>query len=69
MSKWILIEIENQEIGNPDAYNTYEEAYREMKERYETVMEDGDNTSIADFYADIQSDLYNINWHIFEVKM
>ena len=69
ISKWILIEVENQGISEPDIYDTYEEAYKEMKRRYEATMEDSDKTNITDFYADIQSDLYNVDWRIFEVKM
>ena len=69
ISKWILIEVENQGISEPDIYDTYEEAYKEMKRRYEAVMEDSDKTNITDFYADIQSDSYNADWRIFEVKM
>ena len=69
ISKWILIEVENQGISEPDIYDTYEEAYKEMKRRYEAAMEDSDKTNITDFYADIQSDSYNVDWRIFEVKM
>ena len=69
ISKWILIEVENQGISEPDIYDTYEEAYKEMKRRYEAVMKDSDKTNITDFYADIQSDSYNVDWRIFEVKM
>lgn len=69
ISKWILIEVENQGISEPDIYDTYEEAYKEMKKRYEALMEDDDKTNITDFYADIQSDSYNVDWRIFEVKM
>ena len=69
ISKWILIEVENQGISEPDIYDTYEEAYKEMKRRYEAVMENSDKTNITDFYADIQSDSYNVDWRIFEVKM
>ena len=69
VSKWILIEVEIQGISEPDIYDTYEEAYKEMKRRYEAVMEDDDKTNITDFYADIQSDSYKVDWRIFEVKM
>ena len=30
MSKWILIEVENQNINEPDTYDSYIEAYDEM---------------------------------------
>lgn len=40
-----------------------------MKRRYEAVMEDNDKTNITDFYADIQSDSYNVDLRIFKVKM
>ena len=69
ISKWILIEVENQGISEPDIYDTYEEAYKETKRRYEAVMEDNDKTNITDFYADIQSDSYNVDLRIFKVKM
>ena len=69
ISKWILIEVENQNISEPDVYNTYEIAYGEMKRRYESLAESGYETNITDFYADIQSDSYNVDWRIFEVKM
>ena len=28
MSKWVLIEVENQNINEPDTYGSYKEAYR-----------------------------------------
>ena len=30
MSKWILIEVENQNINEPDTYDSYIEAYDDM---------------------------------------
>ena len=30
MRKWVLIEVENQNINEPDTYNSYKEAYKEM---------------------------------------
>lgn len=56
MSKWILIEVENQNINEPDTYNSYIEAYDEMKSRYENLVEEGDEASIDEYDASIQTD-------------
>lgn len=69
MSKWILIEVENQSINEPDTYGTYEEAYTEMKRRYEELVEEDDKASIHSDYACIQTDDYNADWKIYEVVM
>lgn len=68
MRKWILIEVENQNINEPDTYNSYKEAYKEMKKRYEILANDGDEASIGAYNASIQTDLYNIDWKIYEVN-
>lgn len=68
MSKWILIEVENQSINEPDTYNSYIEAYDEMKGRYENLVEEGDKASIDEYDANIQTDSYNIDWKIYEVE-
>ena len=68
MSKWILIEVENQSINEPDTYDSYIEAYDEMKGRYENLVEEGNESSIDEYDADIQTDSYNIDWKIYEVE-
>lgn len=68
MSKWILIEVENQNINEPDTYDSYIEAYDEMKSRYENLVEEGDEASIDEYDANIQTDSYNIDWKIYEVE-
>lgn len=68
MSKWILIEVENQNINEPDTYDSYIEAYDEMKGRYENLVEEGDESSIDEYDANIQTDSYNIDWKIYEVE-
>ena len=67
MNKWILIEVENQNINELDTYSSYIEAYDEMKSRYENLVEEGDSASISEFDANIQTDSYNIDWKIYEV--
>lgn len=67
MSKWVLIEVENQNINEPDTYSSYVEAYNEMKNRYGILVEDEDEASIGSHNASIQTDLYNIDWKIYEV--
>ncbi len=67
MSKWILIEVENQNINEPDTYNSYAEAYGEMKSRYESLAE-GDEASISEYDASIQTYSCSIDWKIYEVK-
>ena len=69
MSKWILIEVEDQIIACPDTYNTYEEAYAEMKRRYDSIVGEDDEARIENEYAYIQTDCYNADWLIYEVKM
>ena len=68
MRKWVLIEVENQNINEPDTYNSYKEAYKEMKKRYGILVKDGDEASIGSHNASIQTDLYNIDWKIYEVN-
>ncbi len=68
MSKWILIEVENQSINEPDTYDSYIEAYDEMKGRYENLVEEGNESSIDEYDANIQTDSYNIDWKIYEVE-
>lgn len=68
MKKWILFEVENQTINEPNTYNSYMEAFDEMKSRYENLIEEGDVSSIDDFDASIQADSYNIDWKIYEVE-
>lgn len=68
MSKWILIEVENQSINEPDTYDSYIEAYDEMKGRYENLVEEGNESSIDECDANIQTDSYNIDWKIYEVE-
>lgn len=67
MSKWVLIEVENQNINEPDTYGSYKEAYKEMKKRYEILVKDGEDASIGAYNAYIQTDVYNIDWKIYEV--
>ena len=66
--KWILIEVVNQNINEPDTYNSYMEAYNEMKSRYEHLLEEGNEASISEYDASIQTDSYNIDWKIYEVR-
>ena len=68
MSKWVLIEVENQNINKPDTYNSYKETYKEMKNRYGTLVNDGEEASIGAYNACIQTDSYNIDWKIYEVE-
>ena len=67
MSKWVLIEVENQNINEPNTYNSYAEAYNEMKKRYRILVKDGENASIGAYNACIQTNAYNIDWKIYEV--
>ena len=69
MSKWILIEVENQNINEPDTYDSYIEAYDEMKSRYENLVEERDEASIDEYDANIQTDSYNIDWKTDGVKL
>lgn len=63
-----LEEVENQNINEPDTYDSYIEAYDEMKSRYENLVEEGDEASIDEYDANIQTDSYNIDWKIYEVE-
>lgn len=68
MSKWILIEVENQCINEPDTYNSYEEAFKEMESRYENLAEEGGEASISNFDASIQTDSSNVDWKIYGIE-
>ena len=39
-----------------------------MKNRYGTLVNDGDEASIGTHNASIQTDSYNIDWKIYEVN-
>ena len=69
MNKWILIEVQNGDIFEPDVYNSYELAYKEMKRRFELAKVDNDEASIHKDYASIQSDYDNFDWRIFEINI
>lgn len=69
IDKWILVEVENQNINEPDTYDTYEEAFNEMKRRYEKLVEEYDEASINTLTASIQTDSCNIDWKIYKVDM
>ena len=69
MSKWILIEVENNDIAEPDVFDTYEEAYNEMEHRFNSLKEEYDDCNIHENYASIQSEFNNFDWRIFEVRM
>lgn len=59
MNKWVLIEVENQNINEPDTCNSYVEAYNEMKNRYGNLVKD--EASIGTHNASIQTDSCNID--------
>lgn len=67
-NKYVLIEVENQNINEPDTYDSYIEAFGEMKRRYENLMGEGDESSIHEFDACIQTSVYNIDWKIYKME-
>ena len=75
MNKWVLIETEDNEILEPDTYNTWTEAYTEMKKRYEEIFDqcfycgchEGE-ARIQHDYAFVDHDSIRIAWRIYEVK-
>lgn len=67
-SKWILIEVENQNISEPSTYNSYIEAYNEMRSRYENLVNNVDGAFVGTDYISIQMGSYSIDWKIYEVK-
>lgn len=68
MSKWILIHADNNSIELPDVFDSYDEAYREMKRQYDKIVEENDDANIDVNYASIQTNYENFDWRIFEVK-
>ena len=75
MSKWVLIETEDNEILEPDTYNSYAVAYEEMEKRYREIYDkcwyDGcneDEARIHKDYAFIDYDSIRISWRIYKVK-
>lgn len=70
MSKWILIEVQDNTIRKPDVYDTYNEAYAQMKKRFNRFYDEyyKEDASIKEDYAFIFYDSINIDWRIFEVK-
>lgn len=72
MSKWILIEVEDNTINEPDVYNTYDEAYAQMEQRFNEASRDSMKESeagIKEDYAFVSYDSVTIDWRIFEVKV
>lgn len=68
MSKWILIQSENNWIFHPTVFDTYEDAYSEMIAEYNRLYDEGDEGNIHEDYASIQSDFNNWDWRISEIK-
>ena len=68
MSKWILIQTENNDILEPTTYDSYEQAYEAMKNEYDILKENWHDGNIHSDYASIQSDYENWDWRIYEVK-
>lgn len=68
MSKWILISVENNDIAEPDVFDTFEQAYEAMKSEVNRLKDYGDDVSIRKNYSCIQSDCDMWDWRIFEVK-
>ena len=68
MSKWVLISVDNNDIEEPDVFDTYEQAYERMEIFYNALKDDCIDCNIHDDYASIQSDYCNWDWRIFEVK-
>ena len=73
-SKWILIEVKNHMINQPNTYNTYAEAFEEMKRRYKyeckNSLGNATEASIDDIYAaHIKAGSYNAEWLIYKVNM
>ena len=68
MSKWILINAEDNDILEPKTYDTYEEAYEAMENEFSRLKDDTDDANIHADYASIQSDYCNWDWRIYEVK-
>lgn len=68
MNKWILIEVQDNEILEPDICSDYSEAYDKMEKRYKK-LDDGESCNhIYPNEAYIQTDTTNISWKIFEVS-
>lgn len=68
MSKWILIFAEDNDISEPEVYDTYEQAYEKMKRQFNKLKTIDDCANIHKDYASIQSDCDIFDWRIFEVK-
>lgn len=71
MSKWILIEVQDNTINEPDVYDTYNEAYAQMEKRFNEFNDDyykEDEASIEEDYAFVSYDSISIDWRIFKVS-
>lgn len=67
MKKFVLIEVIEREISTPEFFNTYEEAYREMKVRFNDCNDDdGDINDWSAWCENANHD--NCDWKIFEVE-
>ncbi|MEE1084984.1 MAG: hypothetical protein UH850_14755 [Paludibacteraceae bacterium] len=68
MSKWILIEVENNDILEPTTYDTYEDAYEEMVFQFNLIKGADMDANIHKDYVSVQSDYNSWDWRIYEVK-
>ena len=76
VSKWVLIETEDNDILEPDTYDSYTEAYIEMEKRHKEIYDKcfcvgghhDDETNIHEDYAFVDYDAVRISWRIYEVK-
>lgn len=66
--KWVVINVEDNNIYKPDAFDSYEKAYEQMEREYCAVAGDGYECSIHEDYASVQSDCYNADWRIYEIE-
>lgn len=63
--KWILIQVINQDIDQPDVFDTREDAVAEMERRYYSVLEEEDE--YARIYvnsAEIKKKRHDISWSV-----
>mgnify|MGYP000122923160 CR=1 FL=1 len=62
--KWIVISVTNNDIDDPNYFDSYEDAYDWMRMEYDHLIDDGNTAHIHKFYASIQTGCNSFAWRI-----
>lgn len=71
VKKFMLIEVIERNVSEPGFFDTHDDAYNEMKDRYEKTCDPSDcDSHISEDYAYGESANHeNCDWEIFEISI